>query len=505
MEVGFRSVCPEDVPAGAIAWFGATQRRSLEGAEGMNTSKADNRGRKIELAGMLIRAAAATAGLMLCFETAKQLFFPHITLWVSHFITICFTTVLGTAAAYVVGQQLIKLGQERVQLQEQLLQAQKIEAIGRLAGGIAHDFNNLLTGIFAYCGRLQRRATGDAEAVKEVAGIQEAADRAASLTHQLLAFSRKQFLRPQVLNLNIVVSDQEKMLRRTISEDIEISAVTASDLGSVKADRAQIEQVILNLALNSRDAMPTGGKLTLETANMFLDETYSQKHFSVVPGPYVMLAVSDTGTGMDAQTQERMFEPFFTTKEIGKGTGLGLAMVYGIVKQSGGYVWVYSELGRGTTFKVYLPRVDAAGEEAREGFQAAISAENPDDAESAHHTILLVEDDRELRKAAETTLISHGYKVLAATHAAEAEQLCSQHQGKIDLLLTDIVMPGIDGWELARRLGQQRRDMKVIYMSGYTDKGMARPGASGTEIVFVQKPFTPSGLSTRIREVLEGK
>src|ERR1022692_4752383 len=247
----------------------------------MNTSKADNRGRKIELAGMLIRAAAATAGLMLCFETAKQLFFPHITLWVSHFITICFTTVLGTAAAYVVGQQLIKLGQERVQLQEQLLQAQKIEAIGRLAGGIAHDFNKLLTGIFAYCGRLQRRATGDAEAVKEVAGIQEAADRAASLTHQLLAFSRKQFLRPQVLNLNIVVSDQEKMLRRTISEDIEISAVTASDLGSVKADRAQIEQVILNLALNSRDAMPTGGKLTLETANMFLDETYSQKHFSV--------------------------------------------------------------------------------------------------------------------------------------------------------------------------------------------------------------------------------
>jgi two-component system, cell cycle sensor histidine kinase and response regulator CckA len=471
----------------------------------MNTSKADERGRKSKLAGMLIRVAAATAGLMLCYETAKQLLSPHITLWASHLITICFTTVLGTAAAYVVGQQLIKLGQERVQLQEQLLQAQKIEAIGRLAGGIAHDFNNLLTVIFAYCGRLQKRASGDPELVREVTGIQEAADRAASLTHQLLAFSRKQFLRPQVLNLNSVVSDQEKMLRRTISEDIEISAVTAPDLGSCKADRAQIEQVILNLALNSRDAMPKGGKLTLETANMLLDESYSQKHFSVVPGRYVMLAVSDTGTGMDAETQSRMFEPFFTTKEVGKGTGLGLAMVYGIVKQSGGYVWVYSEPGRGTTFKIYLPRVDAAGQQAREGFQPAMSAGNPDNTKPANQTILLVEDDRELRQAAEMTLVSHGYRVLAATHAAEAEQLCSQHQGKIDLLLTDLVMPGIDGWELARRLGEQRRDMKVVYMSGYTDKGMARAGASGGDVVFVQKPFTPSGLSTRIREVLEGK
>jgi two-component system cell cycle sensor histidine kinase/response regulator CckA len=471
----------------------------------MNTSRVlQERARNIKLKGMLVRVAAATAGLMLCFETSKQLLFPHITLWASHLITICFTTGLGVAVAYVVGQQLIKLGQERNQLQEQLLQAQKIEAIGRLAGGIAHDFNNLLTVIFAYCSRLQKRAGSDPELVREVAGIQEAAERAASLTHQLLAFSRKQFLQPQVLNLNRVVGDLHKMLRRMISEDIEIAVVTARDLGSVKADRGQIEQVILNLAINARDAMPKGGKLTLETANVLLDESYSQKHFSVEPGRYVMVAVSDTGTGMDADTQAKIFEPFFTTKDPGKGTGLGLSMVYGIVKQSGGYIWVYSEPGRGTTFKTYLPRVDAPAEEAREQLQSAISAASPG-AKPPTQTILLVEDDRELRQAAETTLAASGYKVLAATDAAQAERLCSQHQGKIDLLLTDVVMPGIDGWELARRLGQQRNEMKVIYMSGYTDKAIARPGVQGTDVVFLQKPFTPSGLATRIREVLDGK
>jgi len=249
--------------------------------------------------------------------------------------------------------------------------------------------------------------------------------------------------------------------------------------------------------------MPKGGKLTLETANVLLDESYSQKHFSVEPGRYVMVAVSDTGTGMDADTQAKIFEPFFTTKDPGKGTGLGLSMVYGIVKQSGGYIWVYSEPGRGTTFKTYLPRVDAPAEEEREQLQPAISAENPGGKPS--QTILLVEDDRELRQAAETTLAASGYKVLVATDAAQAERLCSQHQGKIDLLLTDVVMPGMDGWELARRLGQQRKNMKVIYMSGYTDKAIARPGVQGKDVVFLQKPFTPSGLATRISEVLDGK
>jgi two-component system cell cycle sensor histidine kinase/response regulator CckA len=476
----------------------------------MNTSNGEERARNPRLKGMLVRVGAATAGLMVCFEAAKQLVFPHITLWLSHVVTICFTSILGVSAAYVVGQRLIKLSQERNQLQEQLLQAQKIEAIGRLAGGIAHDFNNLLTVMFAYCSRLKKRAGDDPELVREVAGIQEAADRAAALTHQLLAFSRKQFLQPQVLDLNRVVSDLEKMLRRTISEDIEIAAVPAADLGSVKADRTQIEQVILNLAVNARDAMPKGGKLTLETANILLDESYSEKHFSVEPGRYVMLAVSDTGSGMSADTQARIFEPFFTTKEVGQGTGLGLAMVYGIVKQSGGYIWVYSEPGRGTTFKIYLQRVDAAGEDERReqremAASAANLAANPGKPKTAVQTILLVEDDRELRQVAEATLVSHGYKVLAATHAAEAEKLCSQHPGKIDLLLTDVVMPGIDGWELARRLGRQWKDMKVIYMSGYTDKGITRPGAPDPEVVFLQKPFTPTGLSTRIREVLEGE
>jgi two-component system, cell cycle sensor histidine kinase and response regulator CckA len=477
----------------------------------MNTSE-EERARNSKLRVMLMRVAAATAALMLCFEAAKQLLIPHITLWVSHFITICFTTVLGVSAAYVVGRQLMKLGQERSQLQGQLLQAQKIEAIGRLAGGIAHDFNNLLTVMFAYCSRLQKRPSSDPELTRDVAGIQEAADRAAALTHQLLAFSRKQFLRPQLLNLNDLVCDLEKMLRRTISEDIEITAVAAPDLGWVKADRTQLEQILMNLAVNAQDAMPKGGKLTLETGNVLLDESYSEKHFSVESGRYVMLAVSDTGTGMDSKTQARMFEPFFTTKEIGKGTGLGLAMVYGIVKQSGGYVWVYSELGRGTTFKIYLPRVDGPGEEGRAQLEAAVAAGNlfgslSGDAagQAASQTILLVEDEQELRRVAEATLVSNGYTVLAATDAAQAEQLCSQHEGKIDLLLTDVVMPGADGWELARRLSEQRPEMKVIYMSGYTDKAIPRPGAQDTNLVFLQKPFTPSGLSTRIREVLSGK
>lgn len=478
----------------------------------MNTSKTEERARSSKLRVMLIRVAAATAGLMLCFEVAKQLLIPHITLWVSHLITIGFTTVLGVSAAYLVGQQLMKLGQERSQLQDQLLQAQKIEAIGRLAGGIAHDFNNLLTVIFAYGSRLQKRSSGDPELARDVAGIQEAADRAAALTHQLLAFSRKQFLRPQLLKLNDVVCDLEKMLRRTINEDIEITAVTAPDLGWVKADRTQIEQILMNLAVNAQDAMPKGGHLTLETSNVLLDESYSEKHFSVESGRYVMLAISDTGTGMDSETQARMFEPFFTTKEVGKGTGLGLAMVYGIVKQSGGYVWVYSELGRGTTFKIYLPRVDGPGEEGREQLEAAVAAGNLFGSavgnlagQAVGQTILLVEDDRELRRAAQATLASGGYTVLSATDAAQAEQLCSQHEGKIDLLLTDVVMPGVDGWELARRLSAQRREMKVIYMSGYTDKAIPRPGVPDADVIFLQKPFTPLGLSTRIREVLNGK
>jgi len=384
---------------------------------------------------------------------------------------------------------------ERKKLEQQLLRAQKMESIGRLAGGIAHDFNNLLTIILGYANRISRRGQSDEEFAHDIQGIESAAGRAATLVRQLLAFSRRQVLQARVLDLNTIVHDIARMLPRVLTEQIEIVTLTAGGLGSIRADSSQIEQVIVNLALNARDAMPKGGKLTLETGNAVLDEHYSRDHVSVQPGRYVMLAVSDTGIGMDAATQEHIFEPFFTTKEMGKGTGLGLSSVYGIVKQSGGNIWVYSEVGRGTTFKIYFPRVDAAKD--------ASEKEKIVEAKTGSETILVVEDNRELMEVAEGALKAQGYNVIAAFGPLEAERISRQYQGKIHLLLTDIVMPKMSGWELAQRLGEARKGMKVCYMSGYTENVVMPEREAGRGVAFLQKPFTPVILAAKVRELLD--
>ncbi len=382
------------------------------------------------------------------------------------------------------------------QLEEQLRQAQKMEAIGRLAGGIAHDFNNLLTIINGYGQLLMERASGEEPLSSQLSEIRKAADRAASLTRQLLAFSRRQVLAPRVLDLNGVVAGMGKMLRRLIGEDIHLLAGLDPELGRVKADLGQIEQVILNLAVNARDAMPQGGKLTIETSNAYLDEAYSREHFNVKAGRYVMLAVGDNGCGMDAETQSHIFEPFFTTKEVGKGTGLGLAMVYGIVKQSGGYIWVYSELGQGTMFKIYLPRVEGVPKEAR-------ALETPAARAQRGETILLVEDEGALRVMVCGVLESRGYRVVEARNGTEALVVGEQHEGPIHLLVTDVVMPEISGPKLAERLAVLHREMKVLYMSGYTDEAIVHHGMLDTGAAFLQKPFAPDELARKAREVLD--
>jgi two-component system cell cycle sensor histidine kinase/response regulator CckA len=326
--------------------------------------------------------------------------------------------------------------------------------------------------------------------------IREASERAASLTRQLLAFSRKQVLAPKVLNMRMVVGDMEKMLRRLIGEDIELATLTPTGLWNVKADRSQVEQVILNLAVNARDAMPRGGKLTIETANVELDNTYSHHHAVVAPGRYVMLAVADTGCGMDAETQAHVFEPFFTTKEKGKGTGLGLATVYGVVKQSGGYVWVYSEPGHGTTFKVYLPRV----EETVAAEERMAEAEAP---QRGSETVLLVEDEKGVRELAREYLEQNGYTVLEAENGARALEIASAHDGPIHLMLTDVVMQGISGRELAEKAAKIRPDMKVLFMSGYTDQAVIHHGLLSAETVLLQKPFTLNALAAKLRAMLD--
>ncbi|MBZ5542916.1 MAG: response regulator [Acidobacteriia bacterium] len=386
----------------------------------------------------------------------------------------------------------------RKQLEDQLRQAQKMEAIGRLAGGVAHDFNNLLTIIAGY-GQLILEQLPEKDASRlHVMEVLKAAERATSLTRQLLAFGRRQVLAPRVLDLNAVIADTEKMLRRLIGEDVELVAIPGRDLGHVKADPGQIEQVILNLAVNARDAMPGGGRLTIETSDVVLDEVYADQHVSVRPGLYVMLAVSDTGCGMSPETQAHLFEPFFTTKEKGKGTGLGLATVYGIVKQSGGYIWVYSELGQGTTFKVYLPKI-LEPVEARQML--------PTESASAggSETILLVEDDSSVRSLVHAVLEPRGYKLLVARDGNDALFLCEQHKGPINLLLTDVVMPGMSGRELAERLSPLHREMKVLYMSGYADNAIVHHGVLDANVRFVQKPFSPPALAKRVRLVLDEK
>jgi signal transduction histidine kinase/CheY-like chemotaxis protein len=382
--------------------------------------------------------------------------------------------------------------------EEQLRQSQKLEAVGRLAGGIAHDFNNLLSVILSYSSLLLTEVGPDSTIRPDIEEIQRAGDRAAELTRQLLAFSRQQVLEPRVLNLNDILLNVDKMLKRVLGEDIELRTVFDSDLALVKADPGQIEQVILNLVLNARDAMPKGGKLTLETSNYELDELYAHHHVEVTPGPHVMLAVSDTGSGMDKATQARIFEPFFTTKEQGKGTGLGLATVFGIVKQSGGSIWLYSEPGAGTTFKVYLPRCES-------GAIARRSTMPPPTLTGGEETILLVEDEDQVRQVVKGILRRAGYKVLEAKGPAEAAEFCEKQEGAIHLLLTDVVMPKMSGRLLAERITTLKPGIKVLFMSGYTNDAILHHGVLAAGVAFLQKPLTPESITRKVRAVLDGR
>jgi two-component system cell cycle sensor histidine kinase/response regulator CckA len=384
---------------------------------------------------------------------------------------------------------------ERKRLEVQYRQSQKLEAIGLLAGGIAHDFNNLLTVILGYCDLLANSMSHTDPLVVDIEEIRKCGDRATNLTRQLLAFSRKQVLDVRVLDLNALVSGVDRMLQRLIGADIDLQTILAPDLGRIKADPGQIEQVMMNLVVNARDAMPTGGKLTLQTANVDLDQDYAGAHVAVVPGPYVMLAVSDNGCGMDNPTQTRIFEPFFTTKEQGKGTGLGLATAYGIVKQSSGNIWCYSEAGHGTTFKIYLPRVDEAA--------AAIASEKPNPVVRGSETILVAEDEEMVRKLIVQLLTLDGYKVIATSNGAEALRKCERSPDHIHLLLTDMVMPGMSGYKLMQSLAEIRPSMKVLFMSGYTGDAVLRHGMLAEGVAFLQKPFTRDSLNRKVREALD--
>jgi PAS domain S-box-containing protein len=407
-------------------------------------------------------------------------------------------SLLRDGAGAIVGTLgILKDVSERRELEAQLRQSQKMEAVGRLAGGIAHDFNNLLTVITGRAQLMQARLRPDTAEYRDVKLVRTTAERAGMLTRQLLAFSRKQVLRPQVLDLNDVVAQVEPLLRRLIGEDIELAVAPDPGLGRTKADPGQIEQVIINLAVNARDAMPEGGRLTIETANVELDEAYAARHLGIRPGGHVMLAVSDTGIGMDEATRSRVFEPFFTTKEPGKGTGLGLATVYGIVQQSGGSVHLYSEPGHGTSFKIYLPLVkeDLAVSEAPPETEVA----------GGREIILLVEDESEVRALSRDILKALGYTVLEAQDPEEAMLRADQHPGPIDLLLTDVIMPRMSGRVLAERLSPQRPEMRTLYMSGYTDDAIVHHGVLPSGAPFVEKPFTPDGLARKVREVLSRK
>jgi two-component system cell cycle sensor histidine kinase/response regulator CckA len=583
----------------------------------------------------LLTTAGAVAALMFLFELAKQILSPQISIWVSHAVTICFTTLLAVLAAYRVGRRLTTLNAElaadieerkrlellqmqseaelrtseanfrslvenapfgicrlnptedrfqtanlalarilgfssdqellhlhlsqdvylnpqdrealldavarsdpfevlidwkrsdgtpikvritgrrlteqaggeglfeaiveevtdRLLLEDRLRQSHKMEAIGRLAGGVAHDFNNMLGVITGHAELIALRASSDAATLRQAAAIREAAEHAAAVTAQLLAFGRRQMLQVAAFNLNEVIAGTSPTLRRLIGEDIDFQTFLAADLGVVSADRVQIQQVILNLAANARDAMPQGGALTIETANAELDAAYAMRHDEAAAGSWVLMAVSDTGTGMDSETQSRIFEPFFTTKRFGRGTGLGLASVYGIVKQCGGLIYVYSEPGKGTTFKIYLPRLVKPVE-------ASAAQEIPPQTQPGSETILLVEDAQDLREVTREFLLSYGYTVLEAGNAAEAIATADQHPGVIDLLITDVVMPGESGPKLAARLAQKRRGLKVLYVSGYTANAIVHHGLVDPGVALLQKPYSRDGLGRKVREIL---
>jgi len=385
---------------------------------------------------------------------------------------------------------------ERHLLEQQLRQSQKMEAVGRLAGGVAHDFNNLLMVIKGHTELLLNVLPNEEKYSRKIEQIDRAADRASTLTRQLLAFSRLQVLQPQVINLNGVVEEMGKLLPRLIGEDIELVIRGSEDLGAIRADASQMEQVIMNLAVNARDAMPEGGRLLIETSNAELDSNYTAVHPIVRQGRYILLAVSDTGTGMSAETQARIFEPFFTTKPQGKGTGLGLSTVYGVVKQSGGFIWVYSEVGRGTSFKIYLPRVDQPIERAG---AVRVATEAPRGTE----TIVLAEDEKDVREVAREFLESGGYTVIEARDGTEALKRVEKHDGAIHLLVTDMVMPGMTGQELSAKLLQHRPEIRVLYMSGYSEKAAADSTFGGSAIRLLTKPFSRWALLRAVHEILK--
>jgi hypothetical protein len=379
--------------------------------------------------------------------------------------------------------------------EEQLRQSQKMEAVGRLAGGVAHDFNNILSIILSYCGMTLGELREGDPIRDDIREIQKAGERAAELTKQLLLFSRHQLIERRVLDLTQIVIGMEKMIRRLLGADVEMTFLPSASAGKVIADAGQIEQVVMNLVVNARDAMPLGGKLVIETRNVELDEEYVRTHFGVVPGSYVLLALSDTGVGMTKEVQARVFEPFFTTKEKDKGTGLGLSTVFGIVKQSGGHVWLYSEPDQGTTFKIYLPRTAAQTDETS-------STPPLTNIGKGSETILLVEDDEQVRAVACSILRRHGYRVLEASNGGEALLSCEQHPATIHLLLTDVILPKISGRQIAERLVALRPEMKVLFMSGYTDEAILQHGVLESDVSYLQKPITPEKLTRAVREVL---
>ncbi|GBE27734.1 blue-light-activated protein [bacterium BMS3Bbin03] len=396
---------------------------------------------------------------------------------------------------YIVGTGLDVTDLRKVE--QQLRQAQKMDAIGKLAGGIAHDFNNLLTAINGYSDLILESMDTTNEFFEDIKEIRKAGYRAADLTHQLLAFSRRQMLDMKIINLNEVLQNMDKMLRRIIGENINLNYILSEDLFPIKTDISQIDQIILNLAVNARDAMPDGGRLTIETANVRLDKNYSNKHFAMKPGEYVMLAISDTGIGMTKEVEERLFEPFFTTKDVGKGTGLGLSTVYGIVKQFNGFIWVYTEPGEGTTFKIYLPKVEVKTK----------PADGMDEFQAIHYgseTILLVEDEKFVRDFVAQTLTKNGYTIIKAASAKEAIKIAEEADNTIDMLLTDVIMPDMSGKELEDYLRSTGKHLKTLFMSGYTDQAIVHHGILNENIEFMQKPFSPATLLRKVRKVLDG-